>query len=134
MSRPHPPTPSPKRRGGADTVFLPLSASGRGWGGGVLRHRLEDRHRHQLLCTGSGWGTRVTIRVQSSLTSFSSSRSASTRERQVSSVTVSRAFQLGSSPRSTEDSRKRERASVASTNRSPGRHTPPPKTGDGSGS
>src|SRR4051794_41525370 len=35
-TQPLPPTPSPRRRGGADPVFLPLSASGRGTGGGVL--------------------------------------------------------------------------------------------------
>src|SRR5262249_60062664 len=33
---PLPPAPSPKRRGGAELVFLPLSASGRGRGGGVV--------------------------------------------------------------------------------------------------
>src|SRR5262249_51577475 len=32
---PLPPAPSPRRRGGAEEVFLPLSASGRGRGGGV---------------------------------------------------------------------------------------------------
>src|SRR5262249_11948154 len=36
--KPLPPTPSPKRRGGAELVFLPLSASARGLGGGVYRH------------------------------------------------------------------------------------------------
>src|SRR5262249_29281618 len=51
-TKPLPPTPSPKRRGGAEggttracshlpalrlgAVFLPLSASGGGWGGGVF--------------------------------------------------------------------------------------------------
>src|SRR5262245_6061076 len=34
-TRPLPPAPSPSRGGGAKPVFLPLSASGRGLGGGV---------------------------------------------------------------------------------------------------
>src|SRR5262249_58639522 len=38
---PLPPTPSPKRRGGAD-FFLPLSASGRGLGGGVRQQTLSS--------------------------------------------------------------------------------------------
>src|SRR5205823_5651778 len=42
-TKPLPPAPSPKRRGGADTAFLPLSASGRGRGGGVLSASSKDR-------------------------------------------------------------------------------------------
>src|SRR4051812_4872575 len=34
--KPHPPAPSPKRRGGERHLLLPLSASGRGPGGGVF--------------------------------------------------------------------------------------------------
>src|SRR5215813_7997046 len=35
QTEPRPPPPSPKRRGGERQLLLPLSASGRGWGGGV---------------------------------------------------------------------------------------------------
>src|SRR5262245_20330662 len=38
-----PPTPSPARRGGANAVLLPLSASGRGPGGGVWLHSPKIR-------------------------------------------------------------------------------------------
>src|SRR5262249_21091501 len=42
--RPLPPTPSPKRRGGERQALLPLSASGRGLGGGVVSHRVAAPH------------------------------------------------------------------------------------------
>src|SRR5262245_38348121 len=42
-TKPLPPAPSPRRRGGAVVPFRPLSASGRGSGGGVLSRSTVPR-------------------------------------------------------------------------------------------
>src|SRR5262245_62092565 len=42
-ANPSPPAPSPKRRGGERQALLPLSAPGRGPGGGVVRQSLRPR-------------------------------------------------------------------------------------------
>src|SRR5262249_15067360 len=45
-TKPLPPAPSPRRRGGKD-LLLPLSAWGRGWGGGVLSHNPPAMATHE---------------------------------------------------------------------------------------